>query len=85
MSVITYAAREAIENEIEEPLTWQHLDEKRACRAFVYQDASIDSSPDTLEQLKDWAVERLIRFKEVFGPRVKNLRIQLPSEIEANP
>jgi hypothetical protein len=80
-----YAAREAIENEIEEPLTWQRLDEKRACRAFVYQDASIDSSPDTLEQLKDWAVERLIRFKEVFGPRVNNLRIQLPSEIEANP
>jgi len=82
-----HAARKEIESEIAErgiaePLQWQRLDNKRACRVFVYRDASIDSPFDTLDVLKDWLVDTLVKFKEVFGPRVKSLRIEALSGVE---
>lgn len=78
------SAKDQIEEAVGEPLTWQRLDERRACRIYVHRDASINSPPETLDGLKEWAVEQLLKFRDVFGPRVKSLRLEGHSESEDN-
>ena len=33
---------------------------------------AVTDSPETLEEVQDWMVERLFKFKQVFGPRLKD-------------
>jgi hypothetical protein len=70
-----YGQRDALESELGEPLEWLRLDDKRACRIFAQREGSIQSAPDALGNLRDWAVEELPRFRSVFGPRLKVLRL----------
>ena len=63
--------RSAIENDFGESLEWERLDEKRACRVACYRPGSIDDASEKLEDVQTWAVDRLLRFKRVFGPRLR--------------
>jgi hypothetical protein len=65
--------REEIETAFGEPLEWQRLDDKRASRIAIYRTASIEDLPEVLEKVTDWAIDRLLRFRAVIGPRVVNL------------
>ena len=69
-----------IEEAVGEPLAWDSLESRRACRIFVEREASTGSPPDILEDAKEWAVKRLIRFKEVFGPHLKAMPLGSRSE-----
>jgi len=61
--------REVIEAEFGQPLEWERLDDKRASRVAVYGEGSIDCSSDQLQEFHIWAVEKLLKMKDVFGPR----------------
>jgi hypothetical protein len=63
--------RAAIEKEFGEALDWERLDEKRACRVACYRSGTIDDSDEKLEEIRAWAVDRLLGFKRVFGPRLR--------------
>ena len=65
--------RSAIEADFGEALEWERLDEKRACRVACYRSGSIEDSSESLEQIHSWAIERLLRFKRVFGPRLRDV------------
>jgi hypothetical protein len=67
------AQREAIEHEFGEELTWEPLEGKRACRVAIYRPGSIECDTQTLQEIKGWAIERLLRLKKVFGPRLNAL------------
>lgn len=67
------ATREAIEKEFGEPLRWERLDTRRACRIACYTTGSIEDSAEQQEQHRKWGVDRLLRFKKVFGPRLPAL------------
>lgn len=54
-------------------LTWQRLDEKRACRIFLGREGSIEAGTDVLDELVEWGAKNLIRFREVFETRVRQL------------
>jgi len=75
--------RAQIEGALDEALEWERLDHRRASRTYVPQDGGIHSPPETLDALKGWAVERLVRFKDVFAPRVRALRLE--ESLEAAP
>lgn len=60
----------AIETELGEPLTWEKLEGKRACRVSVYRPGSIFDEPDVLAGHRDWMKKKLVQFKKVFGPRL---------------
>ena len=62
--------KDLIEGEIGEALEWESLEGKRACRIAVYRDGSIDDPPETLSEIRDWYVDLLLRFREVFGPLI---------------
>lgn len=64
-----FGDREMIESEFGEPLEWERLDSKRASRIALYRDGSIDDSSEEVQSIHDWAIEKLLRFKHVFGNR----------------
>ena len=62
-----------IESECAEGLEWERLDTARASRIAMYTNGSIDDPEDTLAEIRAWMVDRLLKFKEVFGPRLAEL------------
>ena len=64
--------KEDLEREFGEPLSWERLDERRASRIAVYCSGSIDASNEELLRLRGWAIDRLLKFREVFGPRIRD-------------
>jgi hypothetical protein len=62
-----------IERDFGEPLEWESLDERRACRVASYRTGSIEDTSEKLEEIRTWAVDRLLKFKRVFGPRLRDL------------
>jgi len=66
---LLHSQRESIESEFGQTLEWERLDDKRASRVAIYREGSIDSSTDGLQDIHAWAVQNLLQFKKVFGPR----------------
>ncbi len=66
-------SKQEIEAEFHEPLEWERLDDRRASRIAIYRQGSIDEDSQTLEEIRNWAIDRLLRFKKVFGPRLVDL------------
>lgn len=64
------ASRETIEREFGEPLQWERLDDRRASRIAVYRQGSIESDTQSLQEIKTWAIDHLLRFKKIFGPKL---------------
>ena len=65
--------RELFESELGEGLLWDRLDNRRASRISVRRPGSIDDDQETLDEIRDWMIERLLAFKKVFGPRLTEL------------
>ena len=65
--------KESIETELNEPLEWDRLEDRRASRISVVRDGSIDDDDDTLEEIQQWMIERLLAFKRVFTPHLQEL------------
>lgn len=63
----------AIEKEYGAALTWERLDDRRACRIAAYRDGSIDDTPDTLAQVMQWSIENLLRMRKILLPKAKDV------------
>jgi hypothetical protein len=64
--------KETMEGEVGAPLKWERLNHRRASRIAIYRPGAIDE-PDTSGEIKAWAVDRLLKLKKVFGPRILEL------------
>lgn len=64
------AQRDQIDNDFGEPLEWQRLDHRLASRIAVYREGTIDDPEERLVEIRAWAVDRLLRLKRVFEPRL---------------
>ncbi len=62
-----YDRRQQLETAFGQPLEWERLEDKRASRIAVYRAGSIDDSPDELKQIKEWGIQNLLAFREIFG------------------
>lgn len=65
------AERSQIEAAIGSELEWERLDRRRASRVALYRPGRIDSSSEELEEIKQWAIASLQRFKLVFPSRIE--------------
>ena len=65
--------KESIESELQESLKWERLEDLKVSRIEAVRQGSIDDDEETLEEIQDWMIERLLKFKQVFGPRLKDL------------
>ena len=61
-----FAHREPIEAAVGEPLRWERLDNRRACRIAVYTKAQILTDADS-PVLLDWAVKKALAFHKTFA------------------
>ena len=66
-----------IDKEFGEPLEWERLPDGRASRIAIYKQGSIDAAPPELVSLRYWVISHLLKFKEVFGPRIQALDVNL--------
>ena len=53
------------------------MDERKASRISVVRHGTIDDDDETLQAIRDWMVANLLKFKQVFGPRLDDLVEQL--------
>ena len=53
-------------------LEWDRIEGKRACRIAIYRSGSIEDSPEQLQELRLWFIERMLKLKAVFGPHIPN-------------
>ncbi|WP_331041806.1 DUF4268 domain-containing protein [Sphingomonas sp.] len=67
------AERETIEAEMGQALDWQELPTKRASRIALFLDDVDPASPDQYAALHAWMLDKMQRFRRVFGARVKAL------------
>jgi hypothetical protein len=71
-------AKEQIERAFGEPLEWERLDDKRACRIAIYRLGSIQDDRDTLAEIHEWFIAKLLKFKSVFSPYFPAIQGLLP-------
>ncbi len=61
-------------------LIWEKLENKRACRIALYKEARISDADDNLADLRKWAIQSLIKFKEIFPDRISRIASDLPED-----
>jgi hypothetical protein len=69
-----------IEKEFGEKLEWDAAESRRACSVGTYLSGKIDDSPEVLDAILKWSIDRLLRFKKVFGPRLPSITRVLQQE-----
>ena len=76
------ADKSAIERDFGEALDWQELPTKKASRIVVFRQGVDPSDPAAYEELHAWMLDRMQRFRRVFGPRVRALNLDLAEDPE---
>jgi hypothetical protein len=67
---VLQAQEPALSEAFAEPLQWELLKGKQACRIAVYRSGTIEDTAEFLEEHHRWIAQRLLLFKEVFGARL---------------
>ena len=70
-----YDQREAIEEALGNPLTWERKENRKGSRVSLRRPASIELPESELDGLKQWAVELLPKFRDAFAPRISDLNL----------
>jgi len=65
-----------IKKDFGDSLSWERLDDRRACRIAVYREGSIDVPPAMRDELREWSIENLLKLKRLLLPKAKNLLVQ---------
>lgn len=60
-----------IEGALGLPLSWEELEDRRACRIAAYREGDIDADSQTLGDIKNWTIQNLLKFKSVFPALVQ--------------
>lgn len=58
-------------------LSWERMDDKQMSRIILAREGSIRSDTQTLSDIHDWMVSSLLKFRQVFGPRLHRILHQV--------
>ena len=67
--------REGIEAQIGTTLVWDRIENRKGNRVYAGLEGNIESPPERLEEFKQWAVDLLPKFREVFAPHIAALNL----------
>ena len=73
---LLYLRKEEIQAELRGivgSLEWERIEDKRASRIALYHEGAITDPPETLAQLRTWAVDVTIRFQKVIDQQVSEV------------
>ena len=68
-----YGLKGDVECGLDAALEWERLENRRASRIAQYTEGSIDGTEQEMANLRAWMIERLLKFKSVFGPLLESL------------
>jgi len=63
--------KKELENQFGEELQFEELPTKRVSKIAVYRDGDIYTDSQNLDEIKSWCIEKLLKFKQVFGDKLK--------------
>ena len=66
-------SRDQFDYEFGLELYWDRMEGSKVCRIAVVRPGSISDNEDTLGVIKLWMVDNLLKFRDVFGPRLVDL------------
>ncbi len=72
---LLYQQKDEIESELEYPLEWQRLDDKKSSRIAVYTEGLIEN-PEERIRLKEWLFEKTREFYQVLSPKIQALEVE---------
>ena len=67
------ARRKNIEDTLEHPLVWDRKDDLQSCMISVQREGRIEDDEETLEEIRQWMVEDLLKFRDAFGLHLDEL------------
>ena len=67
------ARKKNVEDTLEQPLVWDRKDDLQSCMISVEREGRIEDDEETLEEFRQWMVEHLLKFREVFGPHLDEI------------
>ncbi len=67
-------SRQEIGQELGELLEWERLDNRQASRIALYRTGSIEDDEYALTEIRAWMIERLLKLKRVFLPRLRSYK-----------
>jgi hypothetical protein len=59
--------------EFQEQIEWELMENKRASRIAIYRKGSIDSDNMALDEILNWSIEKMLKFKSIFGDKIKSI------------
>jgi hypothetical protein len=62
-----------IESDLGFPLAWERMDQTIVSRITLYRTGSIEDDEAKLAEIRSWMIVNLLKFKDVFGPRLADL------------
>ncbi len=65
--------KERLETALGSSLEWDRREDRRSVSVSVTREGTINDAPETLEEVQDWMVDRLLAFKRVFTPHLQEL------------
>ncbi len=65
--------KDSLKTEFGEVLDWERLNDRRASRVTVYRAGSVEDGPQAQKEIQRWIIDRLLKFKKVFGPSLAEL------------
>ena len=65
--------KDDLESEFGEAFEWERRSGGKSSEIRLVRPGSIDDDEETLAEIRAWMVERLLKFKQVFGPRLDEL------------
>lgn len=68
--------RDEVDTELGKALEWQPRESRKSCQIVLSRPGTIDDNDATLVEIRDWMVENLLKFKQVFGPKLALLMQQ---------
>ncbi|MFZ0888457.1 MAG: DUF4268 domain-containing protein, partial [Candidatus Binataceae bacterium] len=73
-----------VEREFGGKLDWEWTEGRRACSIGIQASGKIDDSPEAVDKILKWSVDRLLRLKTVFGPRLMGFERALAQQMKKN-
>lgn len=77
---VLHAESEPLERLFGEALRWERFDGQRACCVATYTTGSIEDPAEQWERHRKWAIDRLLRFRKVFGRRLPEFAEPKPAQ-----
>ena len=62
--------KEDIQTALGHPLVWDKKEDRQSCIISVERKGSIKDDDETLDEIRNWMIDRLLAFKDAFGPHL---------------